>query len=183
MSGLTGGVIPSGRTAWPVGRRGPWGRPVASAGPSGRSRSQTRSIARRHSCEQKRCSGDRGWRTNPWQQPGRSQQASKRLCSDYPRGVRNGFDCRRFSAPDALPVALALTVPFLFARCGEPVSLLGLPPRPCPRRFPALAAAKAPSSVSRPKTLLTSLEQTPTSPRPASQPLPPAGLLIFGIGL
>jgi hypothetical protein len=106
---------------------------------------------------------------------------SKKILSDYPRGFRNGFPWWRLSVSNALPVALALTVPFLSARHRGPVSLLGLPPRPCPRQFPALVAAKALSRVSRSKALLASFEQAPPRPGPARQPLPPAGLLILGM--
>ena len=89
--------------------------------------------------------------------------------------------CWWFSAPDALPVAPALPVPLLFAGRRGPVSLLGLPPRPCPRRLPALLAAIALPRMSRPKALLTSFEQTPPGPWPARQPFAPAALLIFGM--
>jgi hypothetical protein len=62
MSGLTGTTmngshrlsrVNSGLTVCPL-------RPLRR---QRRSRSQTRSIARRHTCEQNRCSGDRRWRT------------------------------------------------------------------------------------------------------------------------
>src|ERR1019366_6361156 len=98
-----------------------------------------------------------------------SSDLSKKLCRDYPRGVWNGFACRRFSVPDALPIAPALPVAFLFAGRGDPVSLLRLPPRPGPRRLPASVAAIALPRVSRPKALLASLEQAP--PRPSNGPL------------
>ena len=104
---------------------------------------------------------------------------SKKLLSDYPRGLRNGFACWWFSAPDALPIAPALPVPLLFAGRSVPVSLLGFPPRPGLRRLPALLAAIALPRPSRMKRPLTSFEQTPPGPCPARQPLSPAGLLIF----
>ena len=62
-----------------------------------------------------------------------------------------------------------------------PVSLLGFPPRPGPRRLPARLAAIALPRMSRPKVLLTSFEQTPSGPRPARQPFAPAARLIFGM--
>ena len=52
MSGLTGGAIPAACTG--CGTPQP-----ARVSCQCRSRSQTRSIARRHSCEQNLCSGDR----------------------------------------------------------------------------------------------------------------------------
>ena len=105
----------------------------------------------------------------------------KKLLSDYPRGVWNCFTCRWFSVPDALPIALALPVPLLFAGRSVPVSLLGFPPRPSPRRLPALLAAIALPRMSRPKVLLTSFEQTLPGARPAHQPFASAALLIFGM--
>jgi len=50
---------------WPHRLAGQPARALGAPRCQRRSRSQTRSIARRHSCEQKRCSGDRDWRTNP----------------------------------------------------------------------------------------------------------------------
>ena len=83
------------------------------------------------------------------------------------------------------PVALALTVPFLFARCRGPVSLLPLPLRPCLCRLPAVAAAIALPRSPGAKALPAPFEQTPAgtgdTPRPAGQPLPAPGLLIFGM--
>ena len=105
----------------------------------------------------------------------------KKLLSDYPRGVWNCFTCRWFSVPDTLPIALALPVPLLFAGRSVPVSLLGFPPRPGPRRLPALLAAIALPRMSRPKVLLTSFEQTLPGAGPAHQPLASAALLIFGM--
>jgi hypothetical protein len=60
-SRLTGGAIP---TAWTPHRAADSAQP-ARIRCQCRSRSQTRSIARRHSCEQKCCDGERRWRTNP----------------------------------------------------------------------------------------------------------------------
>ncbi len=106
---------------------------------------------------------------------------SKKLLSDYPRGVWNCFTCRWFSVPDTLPIAPALPVPLLFAGRSVPVSLLGFPPRPGPRRLPALLAAIALPRPSWPKVLLTSFEQTPPGPWLPHQPLASAALLIFGM--
>jgi hypothetical protein len=61
------------------------------------------------------------------------------FCSDYPRGVVNGFWLCWFPVPDPLPVAPALTIPFLLSCRRLPVSLLRLPPRPSPRRRSAAA--------------------------------------------
>jgi hypothetical protein len=115
---------------------------------------------------------------------GRSQQVSKKLLSDYPRGLRNGFACWWFSASDAFPVTPALPVTLLFARRRGPIALLSLPPRPGPRRLPALLAAIALPPPSRAKPLLTTFEQTPPGPRGSSLPtcpFSPAALLIFGM--
>jgi hypothetical protein len=106
---------------------------------------------------------------------------SKKLLSDYPRGVWNCLTCRWFSVPDTLPIAPALPVPLLSAGRSVPVSLLGFPPRPGPRRLPALLAAIALPRMSRPKVLLTSFEQASPRPGPARQPFAPAALLIFGM--
>ena len=69
----------------------------------------------------------------------------------------------------------------LFAGRSVPVSLLGFPPRPGPRRLPALLAAIALPRMSRPKVLLTSFEQTLPGAGPAHQPFASAALLIFGL--
>jgi hypothetical protein len=74
-----------------------------------------------------------------------------------------------------------LPVAPLFACRRGPIDLLGLPPRPGPRRLPALLAAIALPRQSRMKPLLTSFEQAPPRPRPALQPLAPAARLIFGM--
>jgi hypothetical protein len=74
-----------------------------------------------------------------------------------------------------------LPVPLLFAGRSVPVSLLGFPPRPGPRRLPALLAAIALPRMSRPKVLLTSFEQTLPGAGPAHQPFASAALLIFGM--
>jgi hypothetical protein len=107
------------------------------------------------------------------------------FCSDYPRGVVNCLWLWWFPAFDALPVAPALPVPFLLARCRRPVSLLRLPPRPFPRRLPAMLAAIALARLSRMKALLASLQQTTPgpggTPRPPGQSFPSASLLIFGM--
>ena len=82
---------------------------------------------------------------------------------------------------DALPVALALPVPLLFAGRSVPVSLLGFPPRPGPCRLPARLAAIALPRPSWPKAPLTSFEQTQSRPRSARQPFSRAARLIFGM--
>jgi hypothetical protein len=69
----------------------------------------------------------------------------------------------------------------LFAGRCVPVSLLGFPPRPGPRRLPARLAAIALSRMSWPKALLTSFEQTLPGAGPAHQPLASAARLIFGM--
>ena len=95
--------------------------------------------------------------------------------------VRNGLACWWFSVPDALPVTPALPVTLLFARRRGPIALLGLPPRPGPRRLPALLAAITLPRPPRSKPLLTSFEQAPPGSRPARGPFAPAALLIFGM--
>src|SRR5947209_7279270 len=100
--------------------------------------------------------------------------------SDYPRGLVNWLRVRWLPASDPLPVALALDVPFPFARLRGSVSLLRLPPRPFPRRLLAARAAIALRCLSWVKALLTSFQQTQPCPRPARQTLPPTGL-IFGM--
>ena len=74
-----------------------------------------------------------------------------------------------------------MPIPLLFTGRSVPVSLLGFPPRPGPRRLPARLAAIALPRMSRPKGLLTSFEQTPPGPWPAHQPFALAALLIFGM--
>src|ERR1039457_386341 len=66
------------------------------------------------------------------------------FCSDYPRRVVNCIWLWCFPAFDALPVAPALTIPFLLAHRRLPVSLFGLsgatisvPPPGIPRRSSA----------------------------------------------
>ena len=80
-----------------------------------------------------------------------------------------------------MPVAPALPVAFLFARRRRPVLVLALPPRPYPRRLPAMRAAIALPRVSRTKAPLASFEQTPPGTGPSRRPFPSAGLLIFGM--
>jgi len=100
--------------------------------------------------------------------------------SDYPRGVVNCLWLRWFPAFDAFAITPALTVPLLSPCRRFPVSLLVLPPRPLPRRFPALFAAITLACLPGTKSLLASLQQTPPFPRPAGQP-PPPSRLIFGM--
>src|SRR5947209_6636859 len=103
------------------------------------------------------------------------------FCSDDPRGVANYLWLWWFSFFDALPVAPALTVPFLLAPRRRPVSLLRLPPRPLPSLLPALRAAIPLPRLPRMKTLLAAFEETPAHPRPVRRTLPPASRLIFGM--
>jgi len=103
------------------------------------------------------------------------------FCSDYPRGLANFVWLCWFPAFDALPVASALAVPFLLARCPRPVPLLPLPSRPLPRRLPAALAAITLACLPGMKTLLASFQQTTPHPRPAGQSLSPTSLLIFGM--
>jgi hypothetical protein len=100
--------------------------------------------------------------------------------SDYPRGVVNCFWLWCFSALDAFAVAPALTVPFLLARRRLPISLLGFPARPFPRRLPAALAAIALPRLPGVKAMLTPFEETPARPWSARRPPPPPGLLFFG---
>jgi len=95
------------------------------------------------------------------------------FCSDHPRGLVNCLWLCWFPAFDALPVALALPIPFLPARLRRPVSLLRLPARPSPRRLPAICAAIALASPPRMEALLASFEQTRACPRPACRSLRP----------
>jgi hypothetical protein len=88
----------------------------------------------------------------------------KLFLSDYPRRFLNRFWFWWFQTLDALPVALALTVAFGLARCGVPISLLGFPPRPLPRRFPTLLAAIPLAHLPRTKTLIASFQQTTPHP-------------------
>src|SRR5436309_5924768 len=103
--------------------------------------------------------------------------------SDYPRAVVNCLWRWWFPAFDALPVASALPVPFLLAGPRLPVSLLGFPARPSPRRFPALGAAIPAiplARLSRMQTLFASFQQTQACPRPAHSPPPLATSLLPG---
>src|ERR1017187_170613 len=102
------------------------------------------------------------------------------FCSDYPRDLVNRLWLCWFSVLDALPVASALTVPLLLAGPGRPISFLGLPARPFPRRLPALFAAITLARLSGSESLLAPFQQTAPHPRPTGQSLPPA-LLIFGM--
>ena len=146
-----------------------------------RSRSQTRSIARWHACEQNRCSGERRERRKHSQQPGRSQAQSKKVLTDDPRGLPNRLFRWWFSLFDALPVTLALPLPLLLARRRGPVNPPGLPPRPGPRRLPALRTAIALACVLGAKAPLASLEQALPGPPPANLPLAPVRRLLFDL--
>ena len=105
----------------------------------------------------------------------------KKIFSDYPRGFRNSFRQRLLSLlSDALAVTPALPIAFFFARRRRPVTLLGLPPRPLPRRLPALLAAIALARLKRTKTLVAAFQQTAPRPRPTGRAFPSAMFLIFG---
>jgi len=93
------------------------------------------------------------------------------FCSDYPRGVVNRLWFWWFPAFDAFPVSPALAVPSLLALRRRPVSPLGFPARPFPRRFPAMFAAIPLPCLPRMKPLLAPLQQTRAHPWPASQSL------------
>src|ERR1017187_6551210 len=101
--------------------------------------------------------------------------------SDYPRSLANCFRLCGFAVANPLPVAPALAVPLLLAGGGLPVPLLRLPPRPRPRRLPALRTAIALVRFARMKTLFASLEQTAPGPGPADCLAPPPGRLSRGI--
>lgn len=105
----------------------------------------------------------------------------KKIRSDYPRGVRNPFTGGGFPLPDALPVAPALSVSFLFSRLRASVLTLGLPPRPFPRLLPALAAAVALPPMLRTEALFASFEQTLPRARCPPPPLPPPRRLLFAM--
>src|SRR6266566_7705910 len=101
--------------------------------------------------------------------------------SDYPRSLVNCLWLWCFSAFDALPVAPALPVPFLLARRRLPISLLRLPSRPSPRRFPAICAAITLARLPpRMETLLAPFQQTRPCSRPAARSPPPATSLLLG---
>src|SRR5271166_375396 len=108
------------------------------------------------------------------------------FASDYPRGAVNCLWLCWFPAFDELPVAAALTLPFLPARRRRPVFLLGFPSRPFPRLLPAALAAIALTSPPGMKALLTPFEQTGAgpggAPRPAGACLPPTRRLLRRAG-
>src|SRR3954451_844344 len=87
------------------------------------------------------------------------------FCSDYPRGIVNCPWLWGLPAFHALPVAPALTVPLLLAGLGCPVSFLGLPSRPFPRRFPALFAAITLARLPGSEALIAPFQQTAPHPR------------------
>jgi hypothetical protein len=99
--------------------------------------------------------------------------------SDYPRGIVNCFWLRLFPAFDALAIAPALTVASLSPRRRFPVSLLVFPPRPFPRRFPALLAAVALPRLPGLKALLAPFQQATPLPRPARRLFPSPTRLPF----
>jgi len=77
--------------------------------------------------------------------------------SDYPRRVVNCVWLWRFTAFDALPVALALPVSLPLAGRRRPISLLGFPLRPLPRRLAAAWAAITLTRLPRMKALPAAL--------------------------
>jgi hypothetical protein len=87
---------------------------------------------------------------------------------------------RWFSLFDTLAITPTLPIAFFFTRRGRPVTLLGLPPRPLPRRLPALFAAIALARFHRTKPLVATFQQTAARPWPAGQAFPPAVFLILG---
>jgi len=111
-------------------------------------------------------------------QAGRSSPGKKFL-SDDPRSFRNHFFLHQVPAFDALPVAPALAVPFLFSGRRRPIGLPRLPLSPLPRRLPARWAAIALARMPRTKALLASLEQTHARTRSAHRPLSPPRPLLF----
>jgi len=157
----------SGLTRAPVSSAAP----VLGRAPARASRRANRSAARDFAA---------GARISRSSLAGRSRDR-KKILSDYPRGLAHCLWLRGFAVPDPLPVSSALAVPFLLARRRRPITLLGLPPRPLPRRFPAALAAIALLRLPRMKTLLTSFQQTASHPRPAGQTFPPADLLLFAM--
>ena len=101
--------------------------------------------------------------------------------SDDPRGFRNGLWLRRlFALFDAFAVTPALPLAFFFRRRRRPITLLRLPPRPLPRRLPALRATVALARRHRTKTPLTTFQQTGARPRPAGWAFPSAVLRHWG---
>jgi hypothetical protein len=87
---------------------------------------------------------------------------------------------RWFPLFDTLPVTLALSIAFFFARHRRPVNLLGLPPRPLPRRLPAWLAAIALARFNGTKTPIAAFQQTAAPPGPADAVFPPAVFPILG---
>src|ERR1700674_3292295 len=102
------------------------------------------------------------------------------FCSDYPRGLVNCLWLWGLPAFPPPSVGPALTVPLLLSGPGRPVSFLGLPARPFPRRFPAFFAAITLARLTGCEALLAPLQQTAPHPRPTGPSLPPI-LLIFGV--
>ena len=144
-----------------------------------RSRSHTRSIARRQACEQNRCRGLRRWRTKHSSQPGRSQLPSKKILRDDPRRFRSRLFLRLFSGFQPFPVAPALPVPFLFARRRSPPDPPSLPLCPLARLLLAVLTTISLACMSRTEPLFASLEQTLPRPRPAHCSPAPTRRLLF----
>src|SRR3974390_2800362 len=99
--------------------------------------------------------------------------------SDYPRRLLNCpwiccFPCFR-----ALPITPALLVAFRLTSYRLPISLLGLPTRPLPRRLPAVLAAIALARLAGMKALLAPFEQATPLPRPTLGLFPSPSRLPF----
>jgi len=86
---------------------------------------------------------------------------------DDPRGPVQSLRLRCWAALDALPIAPALAVPFLFAAGGGAVGLLVLPLPPSPRRLPAALAAIALPRIPRREAPLAPFQQTPPRAGPS----------------
>jgi hypothetical protein len=143
-----------------------------------RSRSQTRSSARRHSFEQNLCRGDLWYAGTLRNIRAGRRNNQKKFMADYPR--RRGLAGRFFPVPHALPVAPALGLPLFLTRRHSPVLLLGLPLGPLPRLLSTRCTAVTLRGSLRMKGLLTPLQQTHARPRPACWMHASGCLLIFG---
>ena len=130
------------------------------------SRSRTRSRARRHAKEQKRCSGDRRLRWNSSYQPGRSQEHEKKSSCDDPRvAYRIVFLLRSFLLPHSVSVALnaANLLPVISFAVLSP----GFPISPFSRLIAAMLAAIARLGMIRPEYATAVFQQTCTGARPS----------------
>ncbi len=133
------------------------------------SRSNTRSKARRHAWEQKRCSGDRRLRWNSSYHPGRSQEHEKKFSWDDPRAAYGiGFLFLAFLLPYSVPAALGTTD--LLPIGGLPILMPGFPLSPFRRFFPAMLAAVTRQRMIRPEYPAAAFQQASPAPRPAGTP-------------